>query len=243
MSNLYIYLVTHKEKDKKYIGVTDNIKIIGKNTILDKLFKTEGKRAFQKEILHILNNKDLKDDFLSLYAKDLKATILEEKEDNWTHKGKNSGENSKIARKVICLNTEEVFCSGAEAGKFAGVSKCAITKACRPGHPTRIAGRNKETKEYYKWMYYDEFLAKQNGEEYIEQPSKMAPKTVKARPIICLTTGEEFDSIQDASKQYNIHASKISDACGFSIRYAGVHPETEEKLEWRFLDKEFIGQK
>lgn len=243
MSNLYIYLVTHKEKNKKYIGITNNIKIIGKNTILDKLFKEEGKRAFQKEILYTVNNEELKDELLFLFAKDLKATILEEKEDNWTHKGKNSGENSKIARKVICLNTEEVFCSGAEAGLFAGVSKSAITKACRPGHPTRIAGRNKQTKEYYKWMYYDEFLAKQNGEEYIEAPSKMAPKTVKTRAVICLTTGEEFESILEASKQYNIHPSKISDACSFYVKFAGVHPDTEEELEWMYRDKEFIGQK
>lgn len=64
--------------------------------------------------------------------------------------------NSKIKRKVICLNNGLVFESMIEAGKFACVKSQNIGRACI--YNNRKAGRDKITGELLSWMYYDEYL-------------------------------------------------------------------------------------
>jgi len=54
------------------------------------------------------------------------------------------------------------------------------------------------------------------------------------KKIICLTTGELFNSLKDAGEKYNIHPSNISSCCRRKTKYAGKHPETEEKMVWNF---------
>ena len=60
--------------------------------------------------------------------------------------------------------------------------------------------------------------------------------------VICLTTGEIFNSQTEAIKQYNIKGkSSISACCSINNKQnsAGIHPETGEKLTWMFY-KEYI---
>lgn len=240
MDKKYIYFIINNKNNKRYVGMSESKKNIGENTILDLEFKKYGKRAFSKEILYELKTCELEEDFLKLFSKDLKAQILEKKESNWTNLGKNAGGANGTARKVICLNNEKVFESGAEAGIYAGVSKSSINKACRPGHPTRIAGRNPETKEYLRWMYLEEFEAIQKGIEYTPEPSKMIRKNLKLTPVYCITTDEEFESVKKASDTYNIRPSAIFENCNYFTDFAGVHPETGEKLKWTYVNKRFI---
>lgn len=89
--------------------------------------------------------------------------ILSEK-----NKGTNAGENSKVARKVICLTTGQVFISSAEASKFANMNRSSVNRVCNPNYYTRFAGKHPKTGEKLEWMYYDEYEALQKGEKYVD---------------------------------------------------------------------------
>jgi len=53
-------------------------------------------------------------------------------------------------------------------------------------------------------------------------------------PVICLTTGEIFESQADAGRKYNIISQNIYECCKNNVRSAGLHPETGEKLIWEY---------
>ena len=51
--------------------------------------------------------------------------------------------------------------------------------------------------------------------------------------VICLTTGEEFESISAAARYYNVPQPNISKCLKGERQSAGKHPETKEKLRWK----------
>ena len=64
------------------------------------------------------------------------------------------------------------------------------------------------------------------------------PKKQNGKSIICLTTGEVFNSISNANRKYNINISHISECCkSDKTKSAGKHPETGEKMTWEYYDK------
>lgn len=52
--------------------------------------------------------------------------------------------------------------------------------------------------------------------------------------VVCLNTGEIFNSIVEAETHYNIR--NISGCCIGQIKSAGKHPETKEKLKWMYYE-------
>lgn len=74
------------------------------------------------------------------------------------------------------------------------------------------------------WCNYDPI------KETLEKSSLIKP--IK---IICLTTGEIFNSISDAFRKYNI--TNISNCCLKKYKYAGKHPITNEKMVWMYYDE------
>ena len=62
--------------------------------------------------------------------------------------------------------------------------------------------------------------------------SKMIP--VNKKRVRCITTGEEFESIAEATRSYNIYKTGISDCCAGRIFSAGKHPITKERLLWEY---------
>lgn len=84
-------------------------------------------------------------------------------------------------------------------------------------------------------MYYEEYLAKCNGENY-EYKAESKPKRLNNKKVICLNTLEVFDSITLAGKKYNLTCtSNISRACKTGIA-SGNHSETGEPLKWMYYD-------
>ncbi len=152
------------------------------------------------------------------------------------NKGTNAGENSKVARKVICLNTEEVFVSGTEASKSIGVSKSTIFKACKFINSIKTAGFHPETGERLRWMYYDEYL-KESKDGSIQKRFNIKSLSENGKKVVCLNTNEVFNTITEASSKYNI--SGISKAC-YTGCTAGKHPIIREKLRWMHYE-DFIG--
>ena len=59
----------------------------------------------------------------------------------------------------------------------------------------------------------------------------------RAKRVICITTGEVFDTIKDGALHYNIRGkASISSCCNGKLKSAGKHPITGEKLIWKYLE-------
>ena len=164
------------------------------------------------------------------------------------NKGTNAGENSKVARKVICLTTGQIFVSGAEASRYANLNRGSVIKACRQRNHTRYAGFHPETGERLQWMYLDEYEAIQKGEKYIHKEAiRKRAETINMRKVICLNNNKIFKSLAEASKFYNIpYGSYLSQCCNGKKESAGIDPETGEKLKWMYYEdylEKFEGKK
>ena len=61
-------------------------------------------------------------------------------------------------------------------------------------------------------------------------------KNPKATKVKCITTGEVFNCIKEASKKYNVIYQSISKCCRGERNYAGKHPVTKEKLVWEYVE-------
>lgn len=61
-------------------------------------------------------------------------------------------------------------------------------------------------------------------------------KSAVAKAIICVTTGEKFNSISQAVRKYGVGQSHLSGCLlgYYGCRTAGKHPETGEKLTWKY---------
>ena len=54
--------------------------------------------------------------------------------------------------------------------------------------------------------------------------------------VVCLNTARVFKSVVDASNWCQTPTSSIFNVCNGERNYSGRHPETNEKLVWRFLE-------
>ena len=58
----------------------------------------------------------------------------------------------------------------------------------------------------------------------------------KKKKVVCVTTGKEFNSIKDAAIYYGLkNGTHITNCCKGKRKSAGKHPQTGEKLVWRYL--------
>jgi len=62
-------------------------------------------------------------------------------------------------------------------------------------------------------------------------------KGYNCRKVICLTTGEIFNSLVEAGTKYNTDTSWISKCCKDIKKTTKKHPETGEKLQWMYLSE------
>ena len=126
-------------------------------------------------------------------------------------KGKKHTEQSKINmgrshfKKVICIETGIIYDSIKEAGELTSASKQSISCACRCVY---------ETAGGYHWEYYIE------GNDY----SKI--KIDKPKKILCVETGDLFDTIKEASDKTNNSRQNIGQCLnGKRKRCGGFHWE------------------
>ena len=57
------------------------------------------------------------------------------------------------------------------------------------------------------------------------------------KKVLCITTGEEFDSETEASLKTNTQIAHISKCCKGKRNSAGKHPITGEKLKWKYIER------
>ena len=56
------------------------------------------------------------------------------------------------------------------------------------------------------------------------------------RKVQCITTGKIFKSIKEAAEYYSIIRQDISKCCKGKLESTGKHPDTGEKLVWKYID-------
>lgn len=136
--------------------------------------------------------------------------------------------NIKEPKKVICVNTGEIFDSTHEASIKTGVSQSKISMCCNGKR--RHAGRL-ENGEWLVW----EFLENYNpNKKYVF--NKKGKFSNRKKRVKCLTTGEIFDTITEAAEHYEIKSSgNITMACKGEYEYAGRLPDGT-KLKWSYID-------
>lgn len=143
------------------------------------------------------------------------------------------------SKKVICLNTREVYESIRSASIDKNIDEIHISECCR--HKTMTCSSKDKKYNNLIWLYYDEYQELINNfvsiEDYISEclRIKYSKKNTK---VICLETKKVFNSMADAYRWmgYNIDGRTIKDNCIGKLKSAGKHPVTKEKLHWMFYD-------
>ena len=147
--------------------------------------------------------------------------------------------NSRSKVKVVCLTTGKIFNSLTEGAKEYNIESLSSLSACCI-HRTKYCGKHPETGKELLWMYYDEYLAKNQTSGWFEDYISNYNNCDK---VICLTTGEVFDSQKEAGIRKNIHAQSISGCCKNKLSYAGTCLETGKKLVWMYYEEYLIKNK
>lgn len=131
---------------------------------------------------------------------------------------------NKNYRKIICLETLEIFDSSVYALKKYNSFNCSsvITQACKNINYTAFS---------YHWMYYDEYLEKNINNEFINLYASN-----KKKAVVCITTGELFKQVKDGADKYDVCPSGVSSACQGKQKHSGTLPDGT-KLKWMFYDR------
>ena len=114
---------------------------------------------------------------------------------------------------VLCITTNTIYESGAEASKITGIDASSISKCCQGIILT--AGK-------MEWRFAEEDESKKYA--LIKANNKNKSK----KPVKCLTTGKIYESVSDAAKDTNSDASNITKVCNGKYK-------TTNGLKWRFL--------
>lgn len=124
---------------------------------------------------------------------------------------------AKFEIPVICINTQEVYCSIAEASRQTGIDKACIIRNCK--NRTRSAGIDKNGYPLV-WAYY------QTDKEYVYEDPRI--KWGNSTPVICVSTGDIFPSASEAARRYQEYGSSqssITTCCTGRCHSSGQIPE------------------
>ena len=105
---------------------------------------------------------------------------------------------------------------------------------CNYSYNTNYGTRNRRVSEKLKGKEKTKEHCKNISLNHADFSGAKNPNSHK---VICITTGEIFNCIIEASNYYNVNRTSISNNCNEKYKYAGKHPITGEKLVWRYLEE------
>ena len=165
----------------------------------------------------------------------LSSTVVERKLHDLTKQGlcNYKGLDEK-RKKVVCLNTREIFSDLSSAGLKYGIDPNGISWCCKGLRNRKTAGKLEDGTKL-KWMFEDDYLKLSDNEinEILELNHK---KRVGNHKVVCLNTGQIFDKIKDAMYIYP-DATGISDCCRHISKSSGIDPLTNMKLKWVYYSE------
>lgn len=116
----------------------------------------------------------------------------------------------KIEKTIVCLETGKQFNSVENAANAIGVSSGFISRQIKAGKPI---------KGFY-YYYAGEMLPDEYRQKIRNQKEK---PNYKSRPVICLETGERFESISLVSRMLGISKSHVFHAMKNGSAVHGIH--------------------
>lgn len=115
-------------------------------------------------------------------------------------------------KRVVCVNTSEIFDTIKEAEEYYGVN--GIGNCCEG--KSHSAGKDKETNKKLYWLFYKDY-EKMSREDIIKFLSDKLEYEKNngnfGKPVVCITTSEEFKTAVDASIKYKISDTGIRLCC------------------------------
>jgi len=124
------------------------------------------------------------------------------------------------ARQVICIDTGEIYISVAEASKELGINYDNIHQVCI-GNNNCARGNDGH---YYQFAYY---------EKGVEHKLKKIKNLKTPKAVVCVNTGETFNSTREAAQKTGVGQSHISQCCNGKRRFAG-RMENGDWIIWEF---------
>ena len=144
-------------------------------------------------------------------------------------------------KKVICLQTLDVFNTCGEASKWCNgnVSQYFCKK-------TAYAGTHPTTGEKLAWAYYNDYknMSKKEINNKIQKAKNYSLKgnnNPSAKKVICLNTMQVFETVTNACEWCGCGNGNLSSYCKNKLylqnKTRGKHPETGEPLKWMYYDE------
>lgn len=145
--------------------------------------------------------------------------------------GKGLRSENPNAKKIICLTTGKIFECIEDAAEFYNANSKGIIFVCRG---KRKSSGKLEDGTKLTWMYYDDYILNPELAKIKSSENYTVAKRANKR-VRCITTGEIFNSIVEASQAYNMKSSaNISSCCKGRLKFCGILPDGT-KLVWEFV--------
>lgn len=251
-----VYIHTNKTNQKRYVGITSR-KVEYRWGTDGCGYKTQpfysaiekyGWDGFDHDIIAENLTEDEANNFEIFLIKELDS-LLQHNGYNTTEGGKGTkglntdrsmytGANASNVRRVICLNTMEIFDCIKDASEKYNTESNTICKAIMHKDGYKSSGRHPVTNEKLLWEYYDETKSLDYYREIKDGRSKtlstyVGKKHHRSKSVICLTTGKIFGSGNEANRYYGI--KNVGDCCKGKYKHSGKL-EDGTRLEWMFYD-------
>lgn len=205
-----IYKITNTINNKVYIGQTTRTFNIRYHNNIKKYANIYLKRSIEK---YGINNFLIEEEFDVAYSKEelnekekKYIEVFKSNDYNYGYNLKSGGDNvGKIKGKykadillrqgvpIFCKTTCEIFLSIKDASDKYNIGTHSISNQCKGTAGKKELFFNKDINKYMEFQYYD-------------VDSKKGGKKV---PIICVTTGQRFYSISEASRLFDIKQSRL----------------------------------
>lgn len=130
-----------------------------------------------------------------------------------------------IKRKVLCVNTGEVFDDVETAEEKYKIPKSSILRCCR--RERRFSGRF-ENGDWIAWRFLDEY-----DENEKVHYNRKGENSHRSKPVSCITTGEVFESGAEACRKYEMRSGNLSQALKGKRNFCGTL-QNGIKLEWEY---------
>lgn len=124
-----------------------------------------------------------------------------------------------ISKPVLCVETGIVYPSIAEAQRVTGLGNIGL-----------VCNRKNRHAKGQHWCFVED-ATEEVIQEIVEAPRKLPNKRV-----VCIETGEVFESMQDAAQSYGITPGAITQSIKRDAR--GRAFRKKSRPHWAYLDKE-----
>lgn len=145
------------------------------------------------------------------------------------------------AKKVILLNTLEIFSYTGDCVGYNKTVKCAknIASCCRG--ESRFYGES-ENGQKLVWMFLDDFEGKKLSEFKIKEiidKANLSCEPANKKRVVCLNDKKFFDTCKECSLYYGVTYSTIGEVCRGNKNYA-IGKKTLQKHYFKF-EEDYIG--